>query len=200
MKYFRIILLIGLVYNVTIGYGQKDTLFLDKIYHDPVNLIVSQKVLVFDSLSKNELIHRFENWGGQFFRNYSEVQTSKTESQITLLYTSSKFFLTMYVIVVVEFKDGKMKLTFKDDGNVYRAGYYIGSTYHEPIESRTRFVRTYFDDGMITYRSSILNNPVMYSLSKAGDVMDYKANIDSTISTINEFMQKSSIELNKSDW
>ena len=66
------------------GQAPKDTAYVKDIYFDLENNIVAQKVLEFDSISVTDLMLYFENWGGQNFRNYSEVRTSKTENQIIL--------------------------------------------------------------------------------------------------------------------
>lgn len=131
--------------------AERDTVYIDQIYKDVSTYLVSQRVLEFDSVSAQELMKRFENWGGKNFRNYEHVRTSKTESQITLNYITScsSIGLDFYINMVVEFKDNKMRVQIFDDANVYKPGSYVGTSYIAGIASRTYHIASYFKEGMI---------------------------------------------------
>jgi hypothetical protein len=177
---------------------ERDTVFLSQIYLDESTYLVSQKVIDFDSISASELLIRFENWGGQTFRNYEKVRTSKTETQITLNYITSTFntALDFYLIMVVEFKDNKIRVQIFDDGNVYKPGSYSGSTYIPGIAARIYHLKSYFSDGMIIYKPK----PGMLNVNEkhASGSLYYKRTLDDTFNEIETFI-KSKIEVKKDD-
>lgn len=200
MKIFMVcsIFLISNNFLAQNGKLEKDTVFLSQIYSNESSYLVSQKVIDFDSMSKEELITRFENWAGQNFRNYDKVRTSKTESQITLNYITSSFntSLDFYLIMVVEFKDNKIRVQIFDDGNVYKSGYYSGSVYISGISARSYHLKSYFIDGMIVYKPK----PGMMNINEknASGSLNYKASVEATFNEIETFI-KSKIQLKKAD-
>lgn len=172
--------------------AERDTVYLDQIYKDASTYLVSQRVLEFDSVSAQELMKRFENWGGQNFRNYENVRTSKTESQITLNYITSSFNpdLDFYINMVVEFKDNKIRVQIFDDANVFKPGSYAGTTYIAGIASRTYHVASYFKEGMIDYKlkPSMMN----YAEKQAKGALSYKASIESGLDELYQFIKSNS--------
>ena len=145
----KLLLILSLIMCITFSYSQKttDTLYIDEIYEDASKSLFSTKILEFDSISKQDLMNRFEAWGGQNFRNYSEVKTSKTENQITLMYIGGHFnvYSGMYIKLVSEFKDNKIRLSFYDDGNTY---YYYPASKYQPgykVESHKYKIKHYFN-------------------------------------------------------
>lgn len=198
----KVLCIILLYYGNTL-FGQnakqeRDTVFLSQVYLDESTYLVSQKVIEFDSITAEELMIRFENWGGQNFRNYEKVRTSKTESQITLNYITSTFntALDFYINLVVEFKDNKIRVQIFDDGNVYKPGSYSGSVYTAGISSRTYHLKSYFIDGTIIYKPKpgMLN----FNEKNAQGSLKYKAAIDATFNEIETFI-KGRIEVKKAD-
>ena len=201
MKKLFLISSIALISNTFLAQNEKqekDTVFLSQIYIDESTYLVSQKVIEFDSISSDELIIRFENWAGQNFRNYDKVRTSKTESQITLNYITSTFntALDFYLIMVVEFKDNKIRVQIFDDGNVYKPGSYSGSTYISGISARTYRVKSYFSDGMIIYKPK----PGMLNINEKNALgsLYYKASIDRTFNEIETFIN-AKVDVKKED-
>lgn len=201
MKKLFLISSIALISNTFLAQNEKqekDTVFLSQIYLDESTYLVSQKVIEFDSISSDELIIRFENWAGQNFRNYDKVRTSKTESQITLNYITSTFndALDFYLIMVVEFKDNKIRVQIFDDGNVYKPGSYAGSRYIAGISARIYHIRSYFSDGMIIYKPK----PGMLNINEknATGSLYYKASIDGTFNEIETFI-KAKVDVKKED-
>lgn len=168
--------------------AERDTVYLDQIYKDASTYLVSQRILEFDSVSSQELIKRFENWGGQNFRNYEKVRTSKTESQITLNYLTSSFNseIDFYVIMIVEFKDNKMRVQIFDDGNAYKSGSYVGTSYIAGISARTYHIASYFKEGMIDYKvkPSMMN----YAEKQATGALNYKTSIESGLDELYQFI------------
>ena len=201
MKKLFLISSIALISNTFLAQNEKqekDTVFLSQIYIDESTYLVSQKVIEFDSISSDELIIRFENWAGQNFRNYDKVRTSKTESQITLNYITSTFntALDFYLIMVVEFKDNKIRVQIFDDGNAYKPSSYSVSTYISWISARTYRVKSYFSDGMIIYKPK----PGMLNINEknATGSLYYKASIDGTFNEIETFI-KAKVDVKKED-
>ena len=184
--------------------SEKDTLFINEIYQADSILLVSQKVLEFDSISANELLIRFENWAGQNFRNYEKVRTSKTDSQITLNYITSSFNSTLdfHVILIAEFKNNKIRVQIFDDGNVYKPGYYSGNTYISGIQGRLLHINHYFTDGMIIYKPK----PGIFNVNEknATGSLSYKTSMNNTIEEIYSFIKLNNsnqkIEKNNEGW
>ena len=189
-KLFMLLLLLCIQFT-SFAQKEKDTLYITDIYKDVSQFLVSEKVLIYDSLKCSELINRFESWGGQTFRNYSEVRTSKSESQITLRYITNAFYNKMYVIMIAEFKDNKIRIRLYDDGNVNTPG----STVSYPK------VKSFFvDQGLlhnpvdkIAYNPKSPNQRVFYSKR-------YKADLDATIDSFKTFMDNYSKSNAKSGW
>ena len=172
--------------------SEKDTLYINEIYQADSIYLVSQKVLEFDSISANELLKRFENWAGQNFRNYDKVRTSKTDSQITLNYITSSFNSTLdfHVILIVEFKNNKIRVQIFDDGNVYKPGYYSGNTYISGMSDRLLHINHYFTDGMIIYKPK----PGIFNMNEknATGSLSFKTSMNNTIEEIYNFIKLNS--------
>ena len=180
--------------------AERDTVYLDQIYKDASTYLVSQRVLEFDSVSAQELMKRFENWGGQNFRNYEHVRTSKTESQITLNYitTCSSLALDFNIIMVIEFKDNKMRVQIFDDANAYKPGSYVGTTYVAGIAGRLYHVASYFKEGMIDYK--IKPGMMNYPEKQATGALSYKASIESGLDELYLFIKSNAAKKTDDGW
>lgn len=131
--------------------GNKDTLKLSDVYLN--GSMITEQTFTYDSLSKKELVEKFENWAGLHFRNYEHIRTSKTESQITLNYLTSSCLLSdnWYISLTINFYDNKMVVKAYDDGNSYVTSKRSGNTYTPPIEAHTYHLDKYFKDELIIY-------------------------------------------------
>ncbi len=118
---------------------ENDTLFIDQIYQDESQMIITTRILEFDSISKNDLMRRFEIWGSQNFVDYNQARISKTESQITIRYISP-LVPEMYVIMIVEFKNNEIEIVIIDGENV---------------PTKSFGLKSFFKNGMIVYNSDI---------------------------------------------
>ena len=180
-------------------FSQKDTLHINDIYSNPSNYLVLEKIIKVDSTSKQELINRFENWGGSNFRDYSNVRTSKTDDQITLLYINENSENNkMYVILKTEFKDNKVKVSFYDDGNVGSLGSYIGGSYVSGTPSRLIHYTQFFEDGMIIYKKS--SGSLNVKLARVKVLSEYKESLIKTLLQIEKSLELKSTSSIKSDW
>ncbi len=199
-----LLLLITIMINGFIM-SQKETIKYNEYFKDPLNRLVLEKVMLFDSINKEELINRFENWGGQNFRNYSEVRTSKTNDQITLLYITSFSHLfnggpELYIIMNVQFKDNKLRISVYDDGNVFRPGYYSGNIYVPSIPARSSYLIDYFDsDGILEYKPG--TGSFNMKGRRAAVLVEYKEKINGNISSIEKLIkEQNKVKVNNSDW
>jgi hypothetical protein len=119
-----------------ITYSQDEVIPQLKPYEDLESKLYTSKVIEISGKSQKELLNTFKNWAGTTFVNLREVMVSETDNQIVLVYiekvpVSMKVLLTnfndvwsLYVRLVAEFKDGKMRVSLYDDGNVFKPGTY----------------------------------------------------------------------------
>jgi hypothetical protein len=187
---------IGLfIISTSIIYAQKDTLHINDIYSNPSTYVVLEKVINVDSTSKQELINRFENWGSSNFRDYSNVRTSITNDQITLLYiieANSK----MYVILKADFKDNKVRISFYDDGNVAVAGSYVSGSYNPGILPRIYKMAEYFENGILIYK--VNGGSFNVNTIRAKNAISYRKIIENTFNEIEKIIKQANTL--KSDW
>ncbi len=194
---FTLLFLIFLRSNLNAA--EKDTLFLNQVLTDANSNLVLEKIIKFDSSTSAELMQRFENWGGQNFRNYESVKTSKTETQITLSYITSSFqVIDMYIILIAEFKDNKLRLKFFDDGNVFKPGSYQGGTTIPAIQGRTYKIKSYFENEMIIYKP----NPGFFNIKEkqASGAIAYRESIEKKLLEIENYIKNHMSGNDKSDW
>lgn len=130
---------------------------IDSLYQDKEQLLINQRVILVDSVSREELINRIKNWGGVSFVNLKEVLVSETQDQLVFNYISSSFYaksmgitttMDWYVRLVIQVKDGKIRVQQFDDGNVYRPGSYSGGVSIPATAARVYHLDDYFADGI----------------------------------------------------
>jgi hypothetical protein len=130
-----------------------DKLHIDSLYENKDEYLIISKVLEFEGLKKDELKTKVKNWGSTKFVNLKEVLISETDDQIVFNYIDNSFYwsgnfgitmsMSWYIRLVIQFKEGKIRCSYYDDGNVYT-----------PYVSRgTNRLKTYF----------IEENGIMYS-------------------------------------
>lgn len=167
-----------------------DTLYSNEIYNDVNSNLFIDTILNFDSISKNDLINSFENWGSVTFRDYEKVRVSKTDNLISLIFIESK----QYVKMDVKFKDGKIKILIFDDGNVYEPA----TNYSVAKQSRSFYLKQYFniqgDGEKIIYK----NKKAMFNtkFSAVSILKEYKEKFELTIEAISNSIKK---ETNKKE-
>lgn len=110
---------------------------IDSMYSNKRELILYSGIHNFDNISLSELKNKVKNWASLTFVNLKEVMVSETDDQIVLNYISSSYYVKSltkttvdwYIRLLIQFKDGKIRCTYYDDGNVrmlptqYSAGY-----------------------------------------------------------------------------
>jgi len=130
---------------------------IDSLYSDKEQLLINQEIIVVDSVSREELINRIKNWGGVSFVNLKEVLVSESQDQLVFTYVTSGFYvksmgitstLDWYVRMVVQVKDGRIRVQQFDDGNVFRPGSYSGGVSVPATQARVYHLDDYFVDGV----------------------------------------------------
>jgi hypothetical protein len=163
MKKIQILLMMLFLSNITFFVlAQKSVVEGVKEYEDIKGKMYISSVVEVEGKVKKDLINSFKNWGSISFNNLKEIIVSETEDQIVLVYITSvprttKVLLTrstnnlkQYVRLIAEFKDGKVRLSFYDDGNVF-----VPSSYAGTILIPGSPARSY-------YMSDIYNNLIKY--------------------------------------
>lgn len=127
MKYFftTLFLIVSLVGKSQSSLLVDGKLNLDSLYINKDELLIHSGVLEFVRLNKEQLKTKVKNWGSTKFVNLKEVLVSETDDQIVLNYIDNSFFIkymgtipySWYVRLVIQFKDGKIKCSYYDDGN-----------------------------------------------------------------------------------
>lgn len=147
---------------------------IDSMYQNKDELLIQNGILVFDGLKKEELKTKVKNWGSTTFVNLKEILVSDTEDQMVLNYIDNSFYVkslgmkipwSWYIRLVIQFKDGKIRYSFYDDGNTFEPS----SQYAPSISPRTYHLIRYFKaddnitisqktatDGLVHLKESIL--------------------------------------------
>lgn len=132
----RLLLTIIAIVLVNTNYAQEnDSVPNLKPYEDLTNKLFISKVVDVPGKNITDLINRFKNWASLKFVSLKDVIVTETENQIVLVYITTlnrgflktmgmkvPFDVKFYVRMVVQFKDGKLRAQFYDDGNVYVPG------------------------------------------------------------------------------
>jgi hypothetical protein len=135
----KLLLGLVLVFRALVSNAQTQEVVPDlKPYEDISSRLFISKVVEMPGKTQKEISTQFKNWASTSFVNLKEVMVSETENQIVLNYITNtntyfklfgvKNIYTMdwYVRLVAQFKDGKIRIQFYDDGNVYKPSQYSG--------------------------------------------------------------------------
>jgi len=160
-------------------------LTIDSFYKDKGAFIIISEVAQFDSLNKATLIKKVKNWASIQFVNLKEILVSETDDQLVLNYIDNSFFsksfgsriqLNWYIRLVIQFKDGKIKCSYFDDGNALTSGV-MGSTrtihlkdYFKEDDGKMIAVK-HFKDGLLAIHQSLINSFDSLKKSLASDTV-----------------------------
>lgn len=146
-------ILLGLLVLLSISVSaQEETIPQLKPYEDLASKLYSSKVIEIAGKTQKELQNNFKNWASTSFNNLKEVMVSETDNQIVLVYITREPALvktimmtvtidrSWYVRLVAEFKEGKMRVSIYDDGNVFQPGEYSQYGSVAAVQARTQFV------------------------------------------------------------
>jgi hypothetical protein len=165
-----------------------------KSYEDAGSKLYASKVIEVTGKSQKELINLFKNWASTSFASLKDVIVSETDNQIVIVYvdrikTSIKVLLTtypddmsFYTRLVSEFKDGKMRVSLYDDGNVARISQ--GASYANPAISG----RNYFVLDMIKNQEKPQSTKDYTKIKyfKYDVALKYQASCDATLISVEE--------------
>ena len=199
MKLLSTLFLCSFLFNCSKAQDKEiDTLNINQIYKDLSEFLISEKVIEIDSTSQPILVERFENWGGKTFRDYEKVKTSKTESQIVLMFV----FLDEYFKLVAQFKDNKAKISIYDAGNVAKS-YINAPAYSQKLirmfQNKKDFVKGQNEyNGMLIYETKM--TPKNFKAMTVRDLLYYKENSENTILSIEKSIKETSNNSKKDDW
>ena len=135
-----------------VGIQNNKVFTIDSLYQNKEEFVILNKILEFPGKTKTDIRNGFKNWASTNFVNLKEIMVSETEDQIVLNYITKQMYvkalgsispLSWYVRVVTEFKDGKMRVKFIDDGN----SFWVGDRYAPSTPARTIFLNQYFKEG-----------------------------------------------------
>lgn len=121
------------------SFAQNSEIVPDLLPYDDIKTkLFRSKVIEFPDKSQKDLITLFKNWASTSFVNLKEVTVSETDNQIVLNYITktetyfrlmgvkNSYYMDWYVRLVAQFKDGKIRIQFYDDGNVFKPSQYAG--------------------------------------------------------------------------
>lgn len=144
-----------------LSFSQEESIPTLKPYEDIKSKLYTSKVIELPNKSQKDIIIQFKNWGATHFANFREVLVNETENQIVLVYTQDVPIIyyggflygnlienySMFIRLLAEFKDGKMRVSLYDDGNVFRpaTGSYGTRNYEPAKQPRTIFISNYQD-------------------------------------------------------
>ena len=143
---------IFLIASVTVFAQENKTFTIDSLYQNKSEMILYSKVIEFPGKSKTEILNGVKNWASVNFVNLKEVLVSESQDQIVLNYLTKSFYTKTlgmtnvcdwYIRLIIEFKDGKSRVTFIDDGNAF----WPGSQYGPATSPRIYKLSMYFRDG-----------------------------------------------------
>lgn len=178
MKYFitTLFLIVSLIGKSQSSLLVDGKLNVDSLYQNKDELIIHSGILEFEGLTKEQLKTKFKNWGATKFVSLKEILVSETDDQIVLNYIDKNMYMkTMgikidydwYIRLVIQFKDGKVRCQYFDDGNVYVPS----SNGSVAISSRSNNLINYFKEsdgiknsmklftlGMVAVKEGILRN------------------------------------------
>ena len=195
MKYLitSVLIIICLVGKSQSSLLVNDKLNIDSLYSNKDELTIHSGILEFEGLTKEQLKTKVKNWGGTKFVSLKEVLVSETEDQIVLNYIDKNMFMktmgmkmdySWYIRLVIEFKDGKIRCQYFDDGNTYQP-----SDKGVSMSSRSYHLVDYFKES-----DGIKTSQKMFTVG----MVSLKESILKNFSSIKEFIDKK--ESDKKEW
>ena len=166
----------------------QETIHIDSVFQNKDENLLFSKVILLDSVSQSNLKQRVKNWAGTTFQNMNEVLVSETESQLVFNYIESSKFSSMgayydfleYTRIIVQLKDNKVKISFFDDGNVFR----LGSGNLPSIKARSQYIKDNFKGKEILQNSGLAGKPRYQS------VTDYYKRVKMTMLSLESGVKK----------
>jgi hypothetical protein len=158
MKYFLIFIISITISSLAFSQEKSESallvdgkLYLDSLYSSKDELILFSGIHRFDNLSTSDIKNKIKNWASLSFVNLKEVLVSESEDQLVLNYINTSFYtkslgikstIDWYIRLLIQFKDGRVRFTYFDDGNVRMPS----SQYSAGVQARTIRLKDYFPE------------------------------------------------------
>jgi hypothetical protein len=207
----KILLVLTLTLGTLVSNSQDEVIRNLKDFEKAGEGLYISKVIEIPNKTQKELQTQFKNWASTSFVNLREVMVSETDNQIVLNYiTKTPNYLKMlgmktpfnydwYVRLVAQFKDGKVRIQFYDDGNVYRPierGGAGGTNQFSATPARSTFIKSLI---YIPKPESVkdLHKPsgIWYDIS-----CDWEQNIDNMMLSFEKGMLDNTLTIKKDDF
>jgi len=167
-----------------------DAFYLDSLYSNKDEMIIFSGIHKFDSLKVSDIKNKIKNWASLKFVSLKDVLISETDDQIVLNYITSSLYvkslgmkttIQFYIRLLIQIKDGRVKYTYFDDGNVSM----LPSQYSSGVRARTFYLKAYFSE-----KNGIYVSRKGYAQGMSDLVESIKENFNSVIVN-NENIKKS---------
>ena len=158
MKKVKLIMLAVFTVLTTLGsFAQKEKVHVDSFYVDKEELLIDEQIIEIEGsaidVGSDELITKIKNWGGISFVNMEEVLVSETNTQLVFNYITKYNIKTLgmvtpknwYIRMVIQVKDGKVRIRQYDDGNAFWAASYSGGYRTPSTQARKYRFKDYFN-------------------------------------------------------
>lgn len=108
---------------------KSDVIKIEDVYEDPANLLLKSDVIELPGKSTAELKEMVDNWANSYFANAKENWADREENstkfsclipfEMESIIGGGLITAHYYIVMMVEFKDGKVRYKLYDDGNEY---------------------------------------------------------------------------------
>jgi hypothetical protein len=167
---------------------------IDSFYVDKDAFLINQRIIVIDKTS-SELVTLVKNWAGTNFANAKEVLVSETSDQLVYNYIMPYNIKTLgttnsynwYIRLVIQIKDGKIRVLQYDDGNAFWPGSVSGGVVTPSREARLYKFADYFKDGIAKKATS-------------NGMVDVKKNCVDFMNSLETSLKTETIEKKQNDW
>jgi hypothetical protein len=149
----KVLLVLTLTLGTLVSNSQDEVIRNLKDFEKAAEGLYISKVIEIPNKTQKELQTQFKNWASTSFVNLREVMVSETENQIVLNYiTKTPNYLktlgmkipmdySWYIRLVAQFKDGKVRVQFYDDGNAFKPGEYSKYGNVPATPARSTFIK-----------------------------------------------------------
>lgn len=175
-----------------------ETFVVSSIYEDYKSELVASDVLIFDArrvnpktkdtivavdpltgdeinYNKVRLMHHFDNWLKEFSEG-KQVKVKKDTSHYAILYRTKFDQEEVNVLLLVEFKNNKLRMRFFDEGNV--------RTKTKPVPEYFSLMNRFSKDVIVYNPTDLTNKETMAVMN----LKKYKSDIDIIIASLNFYI------------
>lgn len=111
-------------------------IYINDYFQNSDDFTLISKVIPVDSLNQKEILKIAKNWAGVKFSNLKYTLVSETDDQLVIKYLQDGFYTNALIktsapwniTLIIQAKDGKMRIFFNEEGNAYSRPGLFGST------------------------------------------------------------------------